>query len=128
MAEYQSPDQQPGTERRLLLIFAATFIIILLAQPLMKRFMPPPAPSKQSQTSQQPNAGTTPATETKATPSNVPPPTGSKQAAGETETVVENDLYRIVFTNRGAQVKSWVLKKYSDDAGKPQELVNEAAS
>lgn len=129
MPEYQSPEQQPGTERRLLLIFAATFIILLLAQPLMKRFMPPPAtPPKQSQATEQPNAGTAPAAEASAKPSNVPPPTGSKQAAGETETVVENDLYRIVFTNRGAQVKSWVLKKYSDDKGKPQELVNEAAA
>ena len=28
---------------------------------------------------------------------------------------MENDLYRIRFTNRGAQVKSWVLKKFKDD-------------
>ena len=51
----------------------------------------------------------------------------SKQAAAEAETVIENDLYRITFTNRGAQVKSWILKKYLDDHGKPLELVSGAA-
>ncbi|HZB88747.1 MAG TPA: membrane protein insertase YidC [Terracidiphilus sp.] len=43
--------------------------------------------------------------------------------AAETETTVENELYRIVFTNRGAQVKHWILKKYTDSAGKPLDLV-----
>ena len=51
----------------------------------------------------------------------------SKQAAAEAETVIENDLYRITFTNRGAQVKSWILKKYLDDHGNPLELVSGAA-
>ena len=47
------------------------------------------------------------------------------QAGGsESETVIENDVYRIVFTNRGARVKSWVLKKYTDDKGGQLELVN----
>src|SRR5579884_2095398 len=50
------------------------------------------------------------------------------QAAAESTTVVENDLYRITFTNRGAQVTSWVLKKYKDDDGKPLDLVNHAAA
>jgi YidC/Oxa1 family membrane protein insertase len=44
-------------------------------------------------------------------------------AASENEIVVENELYRIVFTNRGAQVKNWVLKKYSETSGKPLDLV-----
>ena len=35
-------------------------------------------------------------------------------AAVETDTTVENELYKIVFTNRGAQVKHWILKKYFD--------------
>ncbi len=34
---------------------------------------------------------------------------------------------RIVFTNRGAQAKSWVLKKYKDDDGHPLDLVNPLA-
>jgi YidC/Oxa1 family membrane protein insertase len=51
-----------------------------------------------------------------------PPP--GKQATQETTTVVENDLYRIEFTNKGGQVKSWILKKQTDDKGKPLDLVN----
>ena len=52
----------------------------------------------------------------------------SKTASAEVETVVENSLYRIVFTNRGAQVKSWVLKKYKDEDGQPLDLVNKDAA
>lgn len=53
---------------------------------------------------------------------------GTKLASSEKETVVENDLYRIRFTNRGGQVKSWVLKKFQDDKGQPLELVNANAA
>ena len=53
----------------------------------------------------------------------------TKQAASETETVIENDLYRITFTNRGAQVKSWILKKFDNDAQNgPLDLVNAEAA
>ena len=41
---------------------------------------------------------------------------------------MENDLYKITFTNRGAQVRSWILKKYHDDKGNPLELVNTVAA
>ena len=37
-------------------------------------------------------------------------------AALDTTTTVENEFYKIVFTNRGAQVKHWILKKYFDSA------------
>ena len=42
--------------------------------------------------------------------------------------MVENELYRITFSNRGGQVTSWILKKYKDDAGKPLDLVNAKAA
>lgn len=44
---------------------------------------------------------------------------------GETQErtlVVENDLYRVEFSNRGAVVRSWQLKKYTDDAKPPRVL------
>ena len=50
------------------------------------------------------------------------------QAASEQTTVVENDLYRITFTNRGGLVKSWILKKYTDDKGQPLDLVHQQAA
>jgi len=110
-------------ERRLLLVFALTFLVIILFQPLLKKYLP-----------QAPTSPTTPAPAQSSsqpltsTDSHAPIPTGgaTKQAASETETVVENDLYRVVFTNRGAQVKSWILKKYKDDHGNPLDLVSSA--
>ena len=39
-----------------------------------------------------------------------------------------NQLYRITFSNRGAQATSWILKKYKDDSGKPLDLVNAKAA
>src|SRR5260370_17642074 len=36
--------------------------------------------------------------------------------------VVENELYRVEFSSRGAVVKSWQLKKYTDDAKPPRVL------
>jgi YidC/Oxa1 family membrane protein insertase len=37
--------------------------------------------------------------------------------------VVESDLYRVEFSNRGGVVKSWKLKKYVDDA-KPRQVLD----
>jgi YidC/Oxa1 family membrane protein insertase len=77
--------------------------------------LPPPPPA------QLPGAATPAAA--KAAPASAP-----LHATSESETVIENDVYRIVFTNRGGRVKSWVLKKYTDDKGGPLELVNAAAA
>jgi len=49
-------------------------------------------------------------------------------AAEEATTVVENELYRITFSNRGGQVSSWILKKYKDSEGHPLDLVHSGAS
>lgn len=43
--------------------------------------------------------------------------------AQERTLVVENALYRVEFSNHGAVVKSWQLKKYKDDA-KPQHTLD----
>ena len=54
--------------------------------------------------------------------------TPAVQATAETTTVVENELYKITFSNHGGQVTSWILKRYKDEDGKPLDLVDEAAS
>src|SRR5882762_4614133 len=130
LADFQNPQQEPGTERRLLLVFAITFLIILASQPLLKRYGPKP-PETPKQTQNAPAGPTAPAT-LSPTSVAVPPSAGAKQAQAqaqaESETIVENDLYKIRFTNRGGQVKSWVLKKFDDDKGKPLELVSQAAA
>ncbi len=126
MADFQNPQQEPGTERRLLLVFALTFLIILISQPLLKKYGPKAPETKQA-------AQDIPVTPTQPAAVSAPPPTvpqskATKQAPGEVETVIENDLYKIRFTNRGGQVKSWVLKKFDDDKRQPLELVNPAAA
>jgi YidC/Oxa1 family membrane protein insertase len=124
LADFQNPQQEPGMERRLLLVFAITFLIILASQPLLKKYGPKtpeaPPPAQNQVVNPTPQAAVT---------APVPSPlAGAKQASSEAETVVENDLYKIRFTNRGAQVKSWVLKKFKDDKGQPLELVNSNAA
>ncbi|HLX83292.1 MAG TPA: membrane protein insertase YidC [Terriglobales bacterium] len=123
-------------ERKLLLVFALTFLVIMLFQPLMKKYGPqPPAKTESAQqapTQNQPQPAT-------AAASNLTSPavatasakleTGlTQQSSSELETTIENDVYRIVFTNRGGRVKSWVLKKYTDDKGGQLELVNTGAA
>ena len=99
-----------------MLVFVLTFVVMLAFQPLLKKYFPQPAaPQQQSQPAQPQPA--TPTAAAPAVPAVVSAAAGvTKQAATETETVVENDLYRITFTNRGAQVKSWILKKFDNDA------------
>ena len=50
------------------------------------------------------------------------------QASTENTTEIDTSLYHVVFTNRGAAVKSWVLKKFQDNSGKPLQVVNTAAT
>ena len=135
MPEYKSPQSEPGAEKHLLLVFLLMAVVIFGAQFFLKKFAPPtPATATQPASSAQ----TTPGGATQAAPAALsaqkPGKPGqaatpqSKQAAAESETVVENGLYKITFTNRGAQVKSWILKAFKDDSGKPLDLVNSAAS
>jgi len=48
--------------------------------------------------------------------------------ASETQTTVENERVRIVFTNRGAQVIHWILKGFKDTSGQPLDMVLPQAS
>ena len=112
-------------ERRLLLVFALTFLVIILFQPLMKKYLPQStAPAPEAPAPAQPS---TQAAASLAAQVSVPATGASKQASAEAETVVENDLYRVTFTNRGGLVKSWILKTYFDERGNPLELVSKAA-
>ena len=136
-------------ERRLLLVFALTFVVIILFQPLMKKYGPQTAAKTAATQQAAPNASQPSSSSLSSSSSSslsIPPSSGQtsgaiqsaaagaatastpQQAASESETVIENDVYRIVFTNRGGRVKSWVLKKFTDDKGGPLELVNAEAA
>ena len=129
MADYQNPQQEPGSERRLLIVVVLTFVVLVVSQALLKKYMPPPEQAQNKTAQTQPATKTSPAAP--APQAAIPRSTtvAAKQASTETETVIENDLYRIAFTNRGAQVKSWILKKFDNDAQNgPLELVHFAAA
>ncbi len=49
-------------------------------------------------------------------------------AAAKASTIVENELYKITFSNQGGQVTSWILKKYKDNAGHPLDMVHDGAA
>lgn len=80
----------------------------------------PATPGTPANTGASSGTPSTPAT-VKATPAvrNIPPVADAQ----ERNIVVENSLYRVEFSNRGAVVKSWQLKKYKDDA-KPQRTLD----
>ena len=115
-----------GGDFRSLTTFAFLAVILFLAFQYFKpkQDSTPPNPQTQQQSAQQaasqPASSTAPAV---AAPSSGSASTPAIAAAAETETTVENELYRIVFTNQGGHVKHWILKKYFDTSGKPLDLV-----
>ena len=127
MADLQNPQQEPGTEKRLLLVFALTFLIILASQPLLKKYGPKP-PAETPQTQNAPAVPAEPPAVASAPVAPTQPSASTMQGSSEAETIVENDLYKIRFTNRGGQVKSWVLKTFTDDQRQPLELIHSAAA
>jgi len=119
-------------EIRLLIAFLLMGLVLFLTPYLYKT---PPAGPKQV-------APTTPAQAAQETKKpEAPPPQAAKpapaadasklvpgqiQAASEQQFTVDTDIYRVRFSNHGAVVQSWMLKKYLDHNGKPLELVNAA--
>ncbi len=134
MPEYKNPQSESGMERRFLLVFLLMAVVIFGSQLFLKKYAPQqPSTARPNQPVQTPPVPSGPATpapaQTRTTQKPVSTePGSSKQASSESETVIENDFYRVTFTNRGAQAKSWILKKYSDDQGRPLDLVNAAAA
>lgn len=130
MAEYQNPQHEPGSEKRLLLIFLVTFVAMILFEPLLKKYFPQPtSPAQHTQTETHPAEATPKPPAEAPGPAVATPTAATKQAQNETETVIENDLYRITFSNKGAQVKSWILKKFDNDAQNGRlDLVNQDAA
>jgi YidC/Oxa1 family membrane protein insertase len=124
-------------ELRILVASLLSMIVILV---WAKFFAPKPPVRPPQQNNPAVTAPVTPGTRATASAGNqgsgaTPPSTTSKAAAVTAATtpatsdseertiVVENALYRVEFSNRGAVVKSWQLKKYKDDA-KPQHTLD----
>src|SRR5271168_2968749 len=131
MAETNKSGKKELTmEQRLLLAFVLMGLVLFLTPYFYKA--PPPAPKtatpatgKAAQPATKAVAASQPATQA---PQLVQPVPGQIEATAEQQIVVDTDIYQVTLSNRGGTVRSWILKKYSDHAGKPLELVNEASS
>jgi len=128
-------------EKRLLLFFVLMVGVLIVSQ----YFQPPPGPATKTGAAKtdakvEAKADTAKSDAQKAAPSAAPatpavpatastakPEKGAEQIQADKEetTIVDTDVFRVVFSNKGAVARSWVLKRYKDHEGKPLELVNE---
>ena len=122
-------------EKRLLLFFAVTFLLVSL----WPRLFPPPAPPLPSAgpLSVEPAAPGDPAAPGAGAKSSSPTVEGSeavvsefrpRSAASEASLVIDTDVYRLTFSNRGGHLVSAQLKAFDDEQGEPYELVSVEAS
>ncbi len=118
-------------ELRILVASLLSMVVILL---WAKFFAPKPPAHPQQQNNPAVSAPATPGAPTHSAPGSGVAPASTVSATTPTNTpvvadaqertiVVENAFYRVEFSNRGAVVKSWQLKKYKDDA-KPQRTLD----
>jgi YidC/Oxa1 family membrane protein insertase len=121
-------------EKRLLLFFAVTFLLVSLWPRL---FPPPSLPASRPMTvepagddvpeANEPEEGSPPAlVEADAEPG--AEEREARSAAEEERIVVDTDVYRLTFSNRGAHLLSARLKSFDDARGEPYELVSEEAA
>jgi YidC/Oxa1 family membrane protein insertase len=120
--------QPPSLEKRLPIALALMMLVLLASQYLFK---PAPGPKPVTPINDKAAASLVkkpaPATATQPIAQSATTAAGAIQATSEITTDIDTDLYRIVFTNKGGVVKSWVLKHYRDNTGKPLELIDTAA-
>ena len=115
-------------------ILGASLLSMLVIIVWLKYFAPkppvPPPPQKPAATA--PSSTTTssslpqtPAANTQAlgASKNPVPAAPPKSDTEQRSVVVQNDLYRVEISNRGATVRSWQLLKYMDD-GKPARILD----
>ena len=121
-------------ELRLLLAFILMGVVLFVTPYFYKTVTPPvkktaPVSATSAPAAAAPSATAAPAeataapTETANSESAAPPVAAQK----EESRVIETDLFEVQFSNRGGVVKSWLLKKYKEHSGDPQQLVNTAS-
>jgi YidC/Oxa1 family membrane protein insertase len=137
MADIENIPIQPGgkpgkkkeltMEMRLLLAFLLMGLVLFLTPYIYKAPPPPKKPVMPPVAAQVAEEKKPAAAAAAAQAAPAEPVPGQIQSSAEQEFIIDTQFYRIRFTNHGAAVTSWVLKKYLDHAGKPLELVNAAA-
>jgi YidC/Oxa1 family membrane protein insertase len=132
LPEFRNPNQAggAGSDNRSLLVMMIVMIGVLFGVQYWRSShaaaTPEPATTPAAAV-QQPSStpvATSPVAASTATASATPAVT----AAAESLTTVENELYKITFSNKGGQVTSWILKRYTDSTGQPLDLVQPAAA
>ena len=130
------PPKEMSMEIRLLLAFLLMGAVMFLTpyfvktqQPASNKKLQTPAPAPVAQTvpAAAPEAPAAPSPKAKAAARKR---TSATPVSGQNPLppfVIETDLYRIEFSNQGANVRSWLLKKHKGNDGKPLELTNTAA-
>src|SRR5258708_2496951 len=118
--------KEMSMEIRLLIAFVLMGLVLFVTPYIYK---PPPAPPAPLPAAPSPDkAGDNAAEKAKvdpikpvaATPSEpAAPAPGQIQAEKEETTIVDTNVYHVVFSNRGAVVRSWILKAYKDRANQP---------
>ena len=117
-------------ERRLLLAILLTFLVLTVYQWMLPKAPPTqtpatsPAATTSSGTGAPSSSPTALATDQAASSAPALPPVQTVVADTTEKTiVVENGVVRAAFSNRGANIASWQLVQYRDNAGNPLELV-----
>jgi len=131
LAEFKNPNQAGGGQDggKSLLVMAFVMVAVFLGLQYFKAKTNPQTALPTPPAATQQNAPAQPTIQPGATTSAAGAATvPTVQAAAETTTTIENELYRITFTNRGAHVSSWVLKKFKDSDGRPLDLVHHQAA
>ncbi|MCG8590551.1 MAG: membrane protein insertase YidC [Proteobacteria bacterium] len=111
-------------DRNYLLAFALSFVVLTGWMMLEAQLRPPPevvepaAPAGEEPTPG-PGGGRPASPSPAPTAQTPPPPTPVVQA--ETEMVIEGELFRAVLSDRGAALKEWELKTYSERIGEGRE-------
>ena len=116
-------------EMRLLVAFLLMGAVMFLTPYFFKG--PPPALPKKAPTAASVTpapAPTPPAAQQHAAPNPAAPSATATKEQPQLPFMVDTDLFQIKFSNQGATVRSWRLKKYLDNDGKPLELVNTTAN
>jgi len=117
-------------EIRLLIAFVLMGLVLFVTPYIYK---PPPAPAPAAtsdkagdRAADKAKADAVKPVATKPAEPAAPVP-GQIQADKEETTTIDTDVYHVVFSNRGAVARSWILKAYKDRAKQPLELVNQKA-
>jgi YidC/Oxa1 family membrane protein insertase len=142
LPEFQNPNLQSqggpggsgggGGDLRSMLALASLFVAIFLGYQIFFN-KPKPQTQQPAQTQQaqsQPSQPAANGAQTQSAAAQSAAAAAAIAAEAESETTVQNANYKIVFTNRGAQVKHWYLldKHYQDSQGQQLDLVQKEAS